>query len=190
MPREIRVRRNAGHGKDPDLGAVLQLLAPKFTEAILGASERLREMGVRHALVGGIAVGAHGEPRNTKDVDFLVGNEAFDTRGVVLSFREGLPIRVAGVDVDLIPEFEDAPEDAVFLPEVQDLSSATVDQVPVAPVEIVAYMKLRAYRLQDRADLLNLLQSGHGAKIRNWLRAFAPHLLDRLGDVEQEGEVV
>src|ERR1041385_958701 len=30
------------------------------------ASRRLTELGIRHALIGGLAVGAHGAPRNTK----------------------------------------------------------------------------------------------------------------------------
>lgn len=38
-------------------------------------SDRLR-WGIRHALVGGLAVGHHGHPRATKGVDFIVGDEA------------------------------------------------------------------------------------------------------------------
>jgi hypothetical protein len=45
--------------------------------ALSVASATLSELGVRHALVGGLAVGAWGYPRNTRDIDFLVGEEAF-----------------------------------------------------------------------------------------------------------------
>jgi len=40
------------------------------------ASARLTELGVRHVLVGGLAVGGWGHPRATKDVVFLVGEES------------------------------------------------------------------------------------------------------------------
>jgi predicted TIM-barrel fold metal-dependent hydrolase len=67
------------------------------------AARRLRNLGICHALVGGIAVGAHGAPRNTIDVDFLVGLEAFESSGVVLVHRSGVPVKVGGVAVDLLP---------------------------------------------------------------------------------------
>lgn len=53
-------------------------------------SEALTSLGVRHALVGGLAVGVHGHPRATKDIDFIVGAEAFATTSPRLTFREEL----------------------------------------------------------------------------------------------------
>jgi hypothetical protein len=48
--------------------------------ALAIASENLRALSVRHVVVGGLAVCANGYPRNTKAVDFLVGDEAFEPR--------------------------------------------------------------------------------------------------------------
>jgi predicted nucleotidyltransferase len=36
---------------------------------------RLRETGIRHALIGGLALAAHGAARATSDVDLLVDGE-------------------------------------------------------------------------------------------------------------------
>jgi hypothetical protein len=62
------------------LERALAAVQPSVKTAAEEASRRLRELGVRHALIGGIAVGAHDAPRNTTDVNFLVGLKAF--RGV------------------------------------------------------------------------------------------------------------
>src|SRR4029079_13946135 len=66
---------NAGDG--PDLERLRGVVAPEVLHAADVASRMLREGGVPHALAGGLAVGAHGYPRTTDDVDFLVGDEAF-----------------------------------------------------------------------------------------------------------------
>jgi hypothetical protein len=41
------------------------------------ASQALVRAGIRHVVIGGLAVGASGHPRATKVVELLVGNEAF-----------------------------------------------------------------------------------------------------------------
>ena len=43
--------------------------------------------------MGGLAVGAHGAPRNTTDADFLVGLEAFEQHGALLVHKAGVPVR-------------------------------------------------------------------------------------------------
>ena len=59
------------------------------------ASARLTELGVRHVLVGGLAVGAWGHARATKHVDFLVGEEAFEHHpGGLVTMKYGVPITI------------------------------------------------------------------------------------------------
>ncbi|HSN99340.1 MAG TPA: hypothetical protein VLS89_13685, partial [Candidatus Nanopelagicales bacterium] len=65
----------------PDLSLLEGIVAPRVLDALRAASQQLTRVGIRHALVGGLAVGAHGHPRATKDVDFLVGDEAFAHHG-------------------------------------------------------------------------------------------------------------
>jgi hypothetical protein len=103
-------------------------------------SDALRRAGVRHALVGGLAVGAYGYPRGTKDVDFLVGTEAFlEHADGVVCLKEGVPIQVAGIAVALVA----AGEDEAHL--VAALADAEVSgDVPVAPAGVLAYLKLKS----------------------------------------------
>ena len=56
----------------PDLSQLRGVVAPEILAAAEVASRKLREAGIPHALAGGLAVGAHGYPRTTDDVDFLV----------------------------------------------------------------------------------------------------------------------
>ncbi len=69
------LRSRAMRAVTPDLSSVEGVVAPGVLDAMRRASEVLTRLGVRHALVGGLVVGAHGYPRATKDVDFLVGDE-------------------------------------------------------------------------------------------------------------------
>jgi hypothetical protein len=63
----------------------------------------LQQAGVRHAIVGGLAVAAHGYGRSTRTVDFLVADEAFEHHpGGIVTMRPGLPIQVSGVLVDFL----------------------------------------------------------------------------------------
>src|SRR6185369_6865442 len=99
-------------------------------DAMRKASDELTRLGVRHALVGGLAVGAHGYPRATKDVDFLVGDEAFEHHaGGIVTMKPGIPIQIGGVLVDLLSA---QPDDGAL----RDVPVApSGDEVPVAPVE-------------------------------------------------------
>ena len=55
-----------------DLKPVGEVVSDRVWRAMIDTSSLLSELGIGHALVGGLAVGAHGWPRATKDVDFLV----------------------------------------------------------------------------------------------------------------------
>src|SRR5215216_4062132 len=68
-------------GTEPDLANLHGVVAPEVLQAAAVASSKLREVGIPHALAGGLAVGAHGYPRTTDAVDFLVGGEAFEKHG-------------------------------------------------------------------------------------------------------------
>ena len=48
-------------------------------------------------VVGGLAIGANGFPRATRDVDFLVGAEAFEHHADgLVTLRAGVPFQVTG----------------------------------------------------------------------------------------------
>ena len=61
----------------PDASLLADIVAPKVLEALRLSTEALTRAGVRHVVVGGLAVCVHGSPRNTALVEFLLGSEAF-----------------------------------------------------------------------------------------------------------------
>jgi len=75
----LSILRNRSRSETtPDLRLLEHVVAPRVLAAMRSASRALSSLGVRHAVAGGLAVGAHGYPRNTRDVDLLVGDEAFE----------------------------------------------------------------------------------------------------------------
>jgi hypothetical protein len=158
--------------------AALRAVSPAVGTAAREASRRLGELGIRHALVGGLAVAAHGAPRNTTDVDFLVGLEAFEGSGLVLTHRQGVPVKVAQVAVDLLPAEEPSLERA--LDEAMAAARDTGDP-PVIGLPVLVQMKLRALRPHDQDDVRRLIQAGADlGALRAHLAAAEPALLSRL----------
>src|SRR5437868_7442010 len=85
-----------------DIKEVFRFVAPQVREAAIKTAEQLHLLGIRYALAGGLAVGAHGYIGATIDVDFLVGEEAFEHRGSLVAFKAGVPIEVDGVRIDYL----------------------------------------------------------------------------------------
>ena len=83
-----------------DLNAVFRFVAPQVRDAAVKTAAQLEQLGVRYALVGGLAVGAYGYVRATTDVDFLVGEEAFEHHGPLVTFKAGVPIEVDGIRIE------------------------------------------------------------------------------------------
>ena len=88
-----------------DINDVLGFVAPKVRDAAIQGAAQLERLGIRHALAGSLAVGAHGYVRSTTVVDFLVGDEAFEHHGALVTFRPGVPIEVDGVRIDFLSPF-------------------------------------------------------------------------------------
>lgn len=102
------------HRTGADPSSLDGVVSPRILHALRVASKQLTALGVRHALVGGLAVGMHGFPRATKDVVFLVGDEAFEHHpGGIVTMKPGVPIQVDGVLVDLLSA---QPDDGLFTP--------------------------------------------------------------------------
>jgi hypothetical protein len=154
----------------PDPSLLRDVIAPKVLEAMRLASEALTRAGVRHVVVGGIAVGANGYPRATKDVDFLVGAEAFEHHaGGVVTLRPGVPFQVDGVAVDFLSPDESEP----FLEATLSADAGTIIDAPP-----LIYMKLKAGRQRDRADVVELIKASLDVdRCRAYLVANAPALV-------------
>jgi hypothetical protein len=151
----------------PDPTLLIDVVAPKVLEAMKLASEALTAARVRHVVVGGLAVGANGYPRATKDVDFLVGGEAFHhhANGLV-TMRPEIPFQVNGVAVDLL-----SPEAG------EDFLEATLAAPPGTMMEAppLVYMKLKSPRRKDQVDVIEMIKGGIDTKrCREYLAAHAP----------------
>ena len=142
-------------GREPDLKRALRPV-PGYERAVREVSKMLSEAGIRHALVGALGANAYRmRPRTTEDINFLVGDEAFQTHaGGFVTMRVPL-VEFDGIDVDQVPLTE-------ALRVVEDgLTRAHVsDGVPIAPVDTIVIMKLLAGRTQDLADIEAIVASG------------------------------
>jgi hypothetical protein len=116
----------------------------------------LSEAGIRHALVGALAANAYRDrPRTTEDVDFLVGDEAFESHpGGFVTMRVPV-IEFDGIDIDQVPLTP-----ALRLLGDVFLDVLVSDGVPMASLETVVAMKLIAGRSQDHADIEAMVASG------------------------------
>jgi hypothetical protein len=144
---------SAGHA--PDLKRALRPV-PAYERAVRAVSKMLSDAGIRHALVGALGANAYRDrPRTTEDIDFLVGDEAFERHtGGFVTMRVPV-IEFDGIQVDQVPLTE-------ALRVIEDgLNRASVsDGVPIAPVDTIVVMKLLAGRTQDLADIEAIIGSG------------------------------
>ena len=165
----------------PDLAAEFEVVNATIETAARVASARLTELGVRHVLVGGLAVGAYAEPRATKDVDFLVGPEAWPTSGIIVSPIPGLPVQVGKVAIDTLL----APLEA---PGIEEALGRGIESegIPVAPPEVVLLMKLIADRPRDRYDIAALLEVIDHDVALEYVEKFGPDYLPALESALQE----
>lgn len=128
------------------------MVASKVLDAWKTASAALARAGIPHVVVGGLAVGANGYPRATKDVHFLVGDGAFKHHaGGFVTMNPAIPIEVNGVAIDYLSA---RPDEAHLAAALADTPGAFID------VARLVYMKLKASRLQDRADVGGLVNAG------------------------------
>jgi hypothetical protein len=178
------VHRSFRHSKaaSSSLDDLAAHVAQKFIDGAKVASQAFAKAGVRHVLVGGLAVGLHGYPRNTRDIDFLVDDTAFDTHGLIVTPKAGLPIQYAGIDIDWVslePDERAALDPFMVLP--------TADEVPIIPIEPLVFMKLLAGRAKDHADVVEMIKAGADVDpLRTFVLRFKPDLeptLDRLAAI-------
>lgn len=155
----------------PDPNLLIDVVASRVLEAWKVASDALSRAGVPHVVVGGLAVGANGYPRATKDVDFLVGDGAFKHHaGGLVTMNPAIPIEVNGVAIDYLSA----------RPDEAHLAAALLDSPGFIDVARLVYMKLKASRLQDRADVGGLVKAGLDVDAcRAYLVAHAPALVAR-----------
>lgn len=156
-----------------DLKEVFRFVSPQVRDAAIKTADQLNSLGIRHALAGGLAVGAYGYVRATTDVDFLVGEEAFEHHGSVVSFKAGVPIEVDGVRIDYLSPVSLGPQ----LEDVLDHPTMN-EGLAIVPIEVLIYMKLSAKRRRDLLDVVELVKAGADVnRVRDYLRQHAGDLI-------------
>ncbi len=167
------------------LKEVFRFVAPKVRDAAIQTADQLGALGIRYALAGELAVGAHGHVRATTDVVFLIGEEAFEHHGVLVTFKAGVPIEVDGIRIDYLSP-------ASLGSQLEE----TLDHPPVSgglaivPVEVLIYMKLVAKRRKDQVDVIELIKAGADIKqVRRYLEQHAAELLPLFEELANESLV-
>lgn len=162
--------------REPDLKRALRPV-PSYERAVREVSKMLAQAGIRHALVGALGANAYrNRPRTTEDIDFLVGDEAFERHPAGFVTMRVPVVEFEGIDVDQVP-LTDA------LRVVEDgLQRASVSEgVPIAPVDTIVVMKLLAGRTQDLADVEAIVDSGADREmLRAAVHKAAPRCADTL----------
>lgn len=123
-------------------------------------------------------MGAHGYPRNTQDVDLLVGDEAFERHaGGLVTLKPGVPIQIDGVSVDLLST---GGGEALL---EHSLVPPTPGEIPVVGAGTLVYLKLKSPRLKDRADVVELIKAGLSVEsVRQYLERHAAPLVARFDE--------
>ena len=152
-----------------------EVVAANVIEDAIEIGELLARLRVPHALIGGLAVGLNGFPRATKDVDYLVGAEAFEKTTPLLAELKDC-VEMAVVDLLAVPD--------AFPCLADQLAVVEVGEVHVVAPEALILMKLSANRPQDRADVARLLDAGVDERgVASYLAEHAPDLLNRFAEL-------
>lgn len=162
------------------LNSLRDVVAGGILDRAEQVSDTLKELGVPHVLIGGLAVGLHGHPRVTKDVDFMVGDEAFNSTSPLLVYRDELSalLSIGYTDIMNVPPAYPSLRAELVLNEL----------IPVISLPALILMKLDASRAQDRQDIRSLMKV-HGSELRtvlDHLETNAPALLQRFSEVLAE----
>lgn len=160
---------------------------PKVGEVARQMSKLLHNLRVPHAIVGGLAVGVHGWPRMTMDVDFLLP-PGFDissllkgkSRSLLATGYAARTTIARGVRIDFLTPDADGP--MAFLQSAVD-EALDAQGVPVIDLPALVAMKLHAGRQRDQADVVEMLKASDDldaaeAEIRSYLMENAPNLLE------------
>ncbi len=148
----------------PSLSNLDDALPERAIAAMRAVSAGLRALGVRHLLLGGMAVGVYGYPRNTKDVDILIGPEGCVRGDAGELYPSPAVLALAdaqAIPVDMLVLRDPAPLlDPVFLDEMDDALEypLLLEGIPIAPLEIVVATKLLRQKARDVADIVELAQ--------------------------------
>jgi hypothetical protein len=147
----------------------------KFAKALATLQALSRKEGIPLAIVGGLAAIHHGYERFTKDIDVVVGSGDLDILArvaphygikVVWKDPEGWhKLQCEGVPIDVVPEGRKPRKDApAATPSPKQLGV----RGGAGYASVAGWMetKLGSYRVQDRADVVQVIKATTPAALR------------------------
>ena len=150
----------------------LDMVETELADAVRRLAVVFARRGVRHALIGGLAVGLLARPRSTKDADFILQVPALTFPGLLEDLvAEGFEIDVVETirrwSTDRMAVFYRGNVRIDWLQPVLPLYANVMDgaepkpwldsQLMVATPEGLILTKLLSFRLQDQADIAAVL---------------------------------
>jgi len=142
-------------------------------EEFFSISAMLNKLGIRYAVVGGIALAFHGRPRFTRDVDFLVHQKDEELLNMALQrldYEETaepwiLPdtplilrrfLKVEGQDEIMIDVLLASDDEHLRIIEDAIPAESEIGPVPIATRRDIIWMKRSRNSDQDRVDIKEL----------------------------------
>jgi nucleotidyltransferase DUF2204 len=146
----------------------------ELVDAVRSIAAVFERRKVRHALIGGLAVGVRSRPRSTKDADFIVTVPALTLPAVLED------LAAEGFDIDIIETIRRWSADRLvvfykgqvridWMQPVVPLYAHVLDkaepkqwldsQLRIATAEGLVLTKMIAFREQDQADIVTLLEA-------------------------------
>lgn len=169
--------------RKPKASASSDALPEAMFEYLTSLSDRFTQAKVDHALIGGVAVVMHGLHRATKDLDFMVAQEAADAADAIMvgvGFERLQRSEVFGnyllgpLRVDLL--FTKGERSRRMLEAAQTVALKSGTMKVLRPVDLIG-LKLQALannptRAQDRADIALLFARFSGTMDESLLRDY------------------
>lgn len=194
--------RNGGETALREVARFFMQSDPVF-ETLRGITQKLASLNVPYAVIGGMALVAHGYRRTTEDVDILVTKEGLDKvhksvvgLGYVPLFESSRNLRdsTTGVRVEFVVTGQfpgDGKEKPVSFPSPEDVA-VELDHIRYARLTTLVELKLasgmtNAGRLRDLADVQELirvlkLSKSFAEQLNPYVRKKFLELAEGLGD--------
>lgn len=152
-----------------------QLSDSKLAKALATLTDLARKEDMPLAIVGGLAAIHYGYERFTKDIDVVVRDEDLEVLPrvaprygikVIWSDPEGWhKLQCEGVAIDVVPEGRKARKDApTAIPGPEELG--VHDGLDYAALAGWMELKLASYRVQDQADVVQVIKTSSAATLR------------------------
>lgn len=149
----------------------------------------MRRSGIRHCLVGGLAVSCNGYSRTTSNIDWAVGDCAFNYQDKGLFLRPELPIKFTGIPIHYVASTN--PFEKMMLE--QYLTIPAPGEIPVLQLGPLVVMKLIGRRIKDKADLIELFKRRLSdlPSVKEFVKTNLPNQVEMLNEliIEMETEL-